>query len=190
MANFNHFNVIAPVYERFIKPVDPDRIQSLVGVPVSGRLVDIGGGTGRISFMLRDCFTEIFVVDSSMGMLIQALKKGDLHPVCSNSENLPFENESFERVIMVDALHHVGDFRITIAELWRILKPGGRIVIGEPNIQTIAVKLIAIMEKLVLMRSHFISPLVIQESFNFPNSKVVVENAGFTSWVVIDKQSG
>ncbi len=90
---------------------------------------------------------------------------------------------------MVDALHHVNDFKTTAAELWRIVKPGGRIVIEEPDIQTLPVKIMAIIEKLALMRSHFISAQKIRDSFSYTNADVRIERENTTAWVVIDKQS-
>ena len=59
---------------------------------------------------------------------------------------------------MVDALHHVINHGQTAREMYRVLKPGGRIVIEEPDIRSFYVKLIAVAEKLLLMRSHFLSP--------------------------------
>ena len=59
---------------------------------------------------------------------------------------------------MVDALHHVIHQGQTAREMYRVLKPGGRIVIEEPDIRKFGVKLIAVAEKLLLMRSHFLSP--------------------------------
>jgi 2-polyprenyl-3-methyl-5-hydroxy-6-metoxy-1,4-benzoquinol methylase len=190
MAHFNHFDFLAPLYDRFIKPIDPGCIRSLAGLPVSGNLLDVGGGTGRISYLLRNLVTGIVIADSSMGMLTQATRKSALITVCSNSEELPFKDESFERVIMVDALHHVNDYRATADELWRVVKSGGRIIIEEPNILTLPVKFIAIVEKLALMRSHFVSPNMIRDTFCYPNANTRIENEGSTSWVVIDKLSG
>jgi ubiquinone/menaquinone biosynthesis C-methylase UbiE len=190
VAHFNHFDFLAPIYDHFIKPNDPGKLRSLVNLPVSGNLLDVGGGTGRISFMLRDSVTRIVIADSSIGMLTQARNKNCFIIVCSNSEGLPFEDDSFERVIMVDALHHVFDYRATAIELWRVVKPGGRIVIEEPNIHTIPVKITAILEKLALMRSHFISPRLISNTFSYPNAKTHIEREGFTSWVVVDKEGG
>lgn len=190
MAHFNHFDFLAPIYERFIKPIDPIKLRALVDLPVSGNLLDVGGGTGRISFMLRDSVKSIVIADSSFGMLSQADNKKSFIIVCSNSEELPFKDDSFERVIMVDALHHVYDYRVTAEELWRVVKPGGRIVIEEPNIHAMQVKITAIVEKLALMRSHFVSPLVISNSFSYPNAKTHIETEGFTSWVVVDKEGG
>ena len=187
MAHFDHFDFLAPLYDFFIKPVDPAKLRSLVGLPVAGNLLDVGGGTGRISFMLRDPVTRIVIVDSSIGMLTQARHKNSFITICSNSEELPFEDGSFERVIMVDAFHHVYDYRATAGELWRVVKPGGRIVIEEPNIHTMQGKITAIVEKLALMRSHFVSPSVICNTFSYPNAKSHIEREGYTSWVVVDK---
>jgi ubiquinone/menaquinone biosynthesis C-methylase UbiE len=188
MASFNHFDFLAPIYDHFIKPKDPVKLRSLLKLPVSGNLLDVGGGTGRISIMLRDSVTRIVIADSSIGMLAQARNKNSFIIVCTDSEGLPFEDGSFERVIMVDAFHHVYDYKSTVEELWRVVKPGGRIVIEEPNIHTIPVMITAIVEKLALMRSHFISPLVIFNSFPYPNAKKQIESEGFTSWIVVDKE--
>ena len=187
MAKFNHFDVLAPKYERFIKPIDPVRLCSLVGLPIKGQLLDAGGGTGRISYSLRQWVKGVVIVDSSMGMLVQAKTKAGLQTVCSNTEKLPFHNEIFERVIMVDALHHVSDINATLDELWRVVKPGGRIVIEEPDIQTYTVKILAIIEKLALMRSHFMAPQNIQKAFGDKNASHRIIREGMTVWVIVEK---
>jgi len=78
----------------------------------------------------------IVVADLSYEMLIIASQKDGLSPVCSHTETLPFPDETFARVIMVDALHHVCNQRHTVDELWRVLQPGGCIVIEEPDVRT------------------------------------------------------
>ncbi len=188
MAPFNHFDFLAPYYDRFEKNSDPTRLCDLSGLPASGLLLDVGGGTGRKSYPLMKMVAGIVIADSSMGMLSQANMKGGLTTICSQSEQLPFEDESFERVIMVDALHHVSDYRVTTYEMWRVVKPGGRIVIEEPDIHTTPVKIMAIIEKLALMRSHFISPQNIAHSFDYKDAKVNIEIEESTAWIVIDKQ--
>ena len=52
-----------------------------------------------------------------------------------------------------------------------VLKPGGSIVIEEPDIRKFTVKLIALAEKITLMRSHFLSPDKIAGLFKFPEAK-------------------
>jgi len=190
MTHFNHFDFVAPLFDRFIKPTDPIKMKTLADLPVNGNLLDVGGGTGRISYWLKDLVIGIVIADSSLRMLNQASKKCAFITICSNSEDLPFNDETFERVIMVDAFHHVTNQRVTADELWRVVKPGGRIIIEEPDIRKISIKFIALVEKLLLMRSHFVSPSKIKDTFCYPNALIQIESEGLTSWVVIEKLCG
>ena len=87
---------------------------------------------------------------------------------------------------MVDALHHVIDHAYTAREMFRVLKPGGVLVIEEPDIRTFGVKLIAIAEKLLLMRSHFLAPDAILKLFSDGEKQIKVVDG--TAWVIIKKQ--
>lgn len=187
MPVLDHFGVLAPYYDRVIRPRTPDKMIRLTGLPINGALLDAGGGTGRVSAALAGMVSSLVIADLSLNMLRQAQNKGNLETVCSHSEKLPFSDASFERVIMVDALHHVCNQQETAAELWRVLKPGGRLVIEEPDIRYFSVKLVALAEKLALMRSHFLSPHRIAKLFTHPNCQTRVEREQFNAWIVIDK---
>ncbi len=187
MSPFNHFDLIAPYYDRLIKSNDLARFTKLVRLPTHGKLLDAGGGTGRKSFRLLGLVDDVVIADSSIGMLTPANKKGKLKLVCSETEHLPFLSEAFDRIIMIDALHHVVDYRFTLNELWHLLKPGGRLVIEEPDIRTSAAKFVAVAEKLLLMRSHFVSPQVVAGLFNYPDAIVNIEIENSTAWIIVDK---
>jgi demethylmenaquinone methyltransferase/2-methoxy-6-polyprenyl-1,4-benzoquinol methylase len=107
--------------------------------------------------------------------------------VYTPSEKLPFHDEAFERVLMVDALHHVADQAATARELWRVLRTGGKLLIVEPDIRQWVVKGIALFEKIALMRSHFLPPEKIVELFKEKeiNSQIQIEKA--TAWITIKK---
>jgi ubiquinone/menaquinone biosynthesis C-methylase UbiE len=153
---FDHFGAIAGVYDRAGQFQVSEALAGLLSLSPESRLLDAGGGTGRVATALRSMVKQVFVADISRGMLQRAAGRG-LAAVCTPVESLPFPSGSLERVIMVDALHHVLDQRQTARELLRVLAPGGRIVIVEPDIRKFAVKAIAVGEKILLMRSHFLT---------------------------------
>lgn len=180
---FDHFSFIAPLYAR-VAYSKTDVMRDVASLPVRGRLLDVGGGTGRVASAIRGYVDEIVLADESFGMLAHA-PLPDLEPVCGISESLPFPDDSFERVIMVDALHHVLDQARTAREMFRVLKPGGVLVIEEPDIRTFGVKLIALAEKLLLMRTHFLAPDEIVKLFAAGGSDV--KTADGAAWVIIRK---
>jgi demethylmenaquinone methyltransferase/2-methoxy-6-polyprenyl-1,4-benzoquinol methylase len=183
----DHFGILAPIYDKVIRPKSPEEIISLAGLPVDGALLDAGGGTGRISQFLDGQVGRIVIADLSLNMLKVAGQKKMLSPVCASTESLPFPEGYFDRVIMVDALHHVRDQQMTADELWRVLKPGGRLLLEEPDIRTLTVKLAALAEKIVLMRSHFLNPEEIASLFPSPPARIeVVENI-YIAWIIVDK---
>jgi demethylmenaquinone methyltransferase/2-methoxy-6-polyprenyl-1,4-benzoquinol methylase len=184
----DHFGFLAPFYDSVIKYSPSPRLNRIAALPTTGRLLDVGGGTGRVSQTLRGLAGQILVADLSAGMLRQAAAK-ELETACAHSEHLPFPARTFDRVLMVDAFHHVSDQAGTARELWRVLKPGGRIVILEPEIRHLAVKLIALFEKMTLMRSRFLPGPEIAALFSYADGKVdMMEREGYNVWIVIEKE--
>lgn len=181
----SHFNFLAPFYDRAIPFQRLEQTLKVLNLPHAGTLLDAGGGTGRVAEALRPHVGSVIVADVSRGMLAQARQKG-LTASSAETERLPFADGVFDRVLMVDALHHVVHQGETVRELYRVLKPGGRLVIEEPDLRTFAVKLIAVAEKLALMRSHFLSPPQIA-SLLPPAAQVRVEAEEHTAWVIAEK---
>ena len=182
----DHFNLIANFYDRLGKFKVGETLLGLLSLDSSSLLLDAGGGTGRVASALREMVKKVVVADLSVGMLRQADNKG-LEAICAPAEFLPFPPGSFDRVIMVDALHHVMDQRQTCNELWRILSPGGRILIIEPDIRKPLVKAIAIGEKLLLMRSHFLTGVEIKSLFTDPDVMISLFNDDLNIFLVAEK---
>ncbi len=154
MPLIDHFGWIAPYYDRLASPPDVDGWLDRLRLPVDGYLLDAGGGTGRLSAPLLPYTRGVLVADSSMEMVRMCAAKPGLAAVRGETECLPFPCDFFDRIMMVDALHHVYSQKQTVAELLRVLKPGGFLVIEEPDLRYGRVKLVALFEKLLLMRSH------------------------------------
>lgn len=183
-----HFDLIAFAYDRLIGRPNAERLAEMLGLPVPGRLLDAGGGTGRVSSLLRPKVGGVVVADLSEGMLRQARGKGGIETVRTRTERLPFPDGAFARVIVIDALHHFSRMEEAIAELIRVLEPGGRILIEEPDVTLPVVKLVAIAEKLLLMESHFRTPEAIGAVMQRCGLSASIRRSGhFRSWITADK---
>jgi len=183
----DHFDLIASIYDRLIGPPDTIRLRQLLKLPTTGWLLDGGGGTGRVSSHLRDLVDNIVVSDLSVRMLRKAPRK-EVCPVSAHVERLPFADKSFDRVLVVDALHHFCDQQESIEDLLRVLKPAGRLVIEEPDFNHKGVKILALAEKILLMRSHFHTPQKIWEMITSCGYSAKIDHDGrYTAWIAVDK---
>ena len=184
----DHFALMAAVYDRLIGPPDMDRMKRLLKLPASGRLLDAGGGTGRVAAAVNGLVDHAVVGDFSLAMLRQAKVKGRLNTVRLSAEQLPFSDEIFSRVLIVDALHHVPDQKRAIGELLRVLQPGGRLLIEEPDIGLWAVKGVALIERMLLMTSHMYSSAeIIRMIGHYGALGRVLERDHFRVWIGVDK---
>ena len=123
MPLIDHFDLLAPIYDRAIGPPDREQLQRLLGLPIDGPLLDVGGGTGRVAQILRDLGQEVIILDASLPMLKQAQAKG-FRTINAYGERLPFADGTFERILIVDAIHHVANVPQVLAEFCRVLRPG------------------------------------------------------------------
>jgi demethylmenaquinone methyltransferase/2-methoxy-6-polyprenyl-1,4-benzoquinol methylase len=190
IPKLDHFSLLAPIYERVITQVNLDPLLQLLELGPTNRLLDVGGGTGRVSGKMASLVEQVVLTDISLGMVYQARDKNGLQPANAHAERLPFPTGSFDRILMVDAFHHVCDQQQTVIELMRVLAPGGRLVVEEPNIEKFAVKLVALGEKLALMRSHFVSPAIMQQMFELQGGRVTIHmipNDGANVWLLVEK---
>jgi malonyl-CoA O-methyltransferase len=95
-------------------------------------LLDIGSGTGRLVSTFRQHLPHIAVtgVDLAFGMLLYAKKQfagnADIMLTCGDAETLPFKNNSFDMVVSTSTYQWLSSLDAPFAEVWRVLKPGGR----------------------------------------------------------------
>ena len=101
--------------------------------PVRGeRILDVAAGTGTSAAALSGPGIDVVAVDFSAGMIDEGRRR---HPeltfVEGDAMSLPFKANEFDAVTISFGLRNVADPRKAIAELYRVVKPGGRVVICE-----------------------------------------------------------
>jgi ubiquinone/menaquinone biosynthesis C-methylase UbiE len=103
-----------------------------------GHAADIGGGYGRLSVVLEDFADKITLVDASSQQLALAADFLVDHPGVEkrlmDAASLDFPDASVDLVAMVRVLHHLPDPVAELAEVHRILRPGGAAVVEVANV--------------------------------------------------------
>jgi len=124
-------------------PLKRDKVAALLSVlgPVEGkRCLDLGSDNGVVSLLLRkqggswasgDLTPE--TVDAIRGLVTT-----DVHLV--TEDRLPFADREFDVVVVADMIEHVAHEAAFVAELARVLKPGGRLVVNTPHARDTALR--------------------------------------------------
>lgn len=96
------------------------------------RILDIGCGMGMYVRQFRRFSSEVYGVDVDPDKVAAASESLPNLQV-SPAESLPFEDGTFDIVLLNEVIEHVDDDRESIQEAYRVLAPGGSIVIYAPN---------------------------------------------------------
>lgn len=101
--------------------------------PQPGELVlDLAAGTGTSCAPLAQAGAICFPTDMSLGMLATGRRRyPELHFVAGDGLALPYADDSFDTVTISYGLRNVQDTKAGLAELLRVTKPGGRILVCE-----------------------------------------------------------
>jgi demethylmenaquinone methyltransferase/2-methoxy-6-polyprenyl-1,4-benzoquinol methylase len=101
--------------------------------PAAGeRILDIAAGTGTSSVALSRTGARVVAVDFSPGMIAEGRRKhSSIEFVEADAQKLPFGDNEFDAVTISFGLRNVNDPKAALAEMYRVLKPGGRLVICE-----------------------------------------------------------
>lgn len=133
--------------------------------PVSGEtILDAGCGTGVFTLDILSAGTQIVGLDISFPMLRRAREKSGgypFYPILGDIAALPFREGSFDKVVSVTAIEFIEDARSAVAELFRVTKKGGVIVVANLNNRSpwaARRKEAAKKEDSIFRKAHFRSP--------------------------------
>ena len=122
----NETSLVNAYYER-------PAMLALAGDVAGRRILDAGCGSGPLSAALRDRGAVVSGFDASAGMLELARRRlgdgADLR-VADLSSPLPYPDDAFDDVVASLVLHYLEDWGPALAELRRVLKPGGRLIMS------------------------------------------------------------
>jgi ubiquinone/menaquinone biosynthesis C-methylase UbiE len=116
------------------------RLREILEPEPGERVLEIGPGTGYYTLDLAewlgpDGTVEIFDIQQEMlaHTMERARERGlsNVQPTEGDARSLPYEDDSFDAAILTSTLGEIPDQDAALREISRVLKPGGRLVVGE-----------------------------------------------------------
>jgi 2-polyprenyl-3-methyl-5-hydroxy-6-metoxy-1,4-benzoquinol methylase len=111
-------------------------LERMVSLNHAMKALEYGAGTGILSFLLKDRFVEITLMDNSTEMIKVCIEKTEYHqtnhilPICFDLEHKDYDG-NFDVIYNQMVLHHVVDYESIIGTFYSLLNPEGYLAIAD-----------------------------------------------------------
>lgn len=135
--SIKHFNSTAKEYDssfdgKFVKVMYEPLLDELKK-SAEGKLLDVGCGTGNILCKLVNGKRELFGIDLSENMVRECRRRMESNAEIkvADAEHMPYKDNFFDVLVCNASFHHYPHPEEVLKEMKRVLKSGGRLLIGE-----------------------------------------------------------
>ncbi|WP_458453104.1 class I SAM-dependent methyltransferase [Methanobrevibacter sp.] len=148
-----HFNETAAYYNdsgdgRFVAEMYGVMVREILKSE-TGKILDVGCGNGNLFTMLPNDKYELYGIDFSENMILEAKNNcmGKATFTVADVECMPFEDETFDIVVCNASFHHYIHPDASLKEMNRVLKDGGKLLIGDPYVPRLVRPMINVLAK-------------------------------------------
>jgi len=122
--------------------------------PRLGTLVEIGCGTGFLLRKFHEDGWDVLGVEPDEGLCDFVERQQQLRAIPTTLEDAKISDASVDVVVMLHVIEHLADPLATMREIWRILKPGGHLVIETPRYDSLAFAVFGRRERSISCDGH------------------------------------
>ena len=109
-----------------------DLMVEALEIEPGGQVLDLAAGTGTSTTAIARAGARVVAADFSLGMMSEGRRRGAPVPfVGADGQHLPFAEDSFDAAVISFGLRNVHEPREALAEMVRVVRPGGRVVVCE-----------------------------------------------------------
>jgi 2-polyprenyl-3-methyl-5-hydroxy-6-metoxy-1,4-benzoquinol methylase len=155
-------------------------------IPTGGIVADLGCGNGDLARILSHRARTVYGVDFHVGRVTAhrnvSFCEGNLN------EHIPLKSESVDICVSLAVLEHLSAANVFVAEVQRVLKPGGRVIIttptprAKPILEFLACRLKVISEADIRDHKHYYQPEEIRSLFtSFTNVSISTFQCGMNT---------
>jgi ubiquinone/menaquinone biosynthesis C-methylase UbiE len=134
----DYFELVSPQWDVMRKNFYGEEVReavlNAVHISPADTVLDVGAGTGFLTEAAAKVASKVIALDFSRAMSEGAIAKlgtGNVEFRIGNVESMPFQDSSVNAVIGNMVLHHCPHPKVAISEMYRVLKPAGRIAISD-----------------------------------------------------------
>ena len=165
-----------------------DAVFELGNFSENDKILDAGSGTGITINRLLKRVRYIIGIDISRQMILEG-KENIISPIHveplfiqGDCENLPFKDNLFDKVISVEVVRYIPDFERYLYNVWRVLKPGGRIIYTATNVFSLS---LFPLKRIIASKFKLIDSTEIPQYFTRVGPmKSVLKKQGFSNIVI------
>lgn len=136
---YDHVAFDGPALARLAE-IESDLVRDVLAHGCAGTLLDVGAGTGRFTGLAHDAGWQVTAFDAAPEMLHIISER---HPSVTTVEGrlgdpLPFDDASFDAIVAMRVVKYVADIEGALAELARVVAPGGSVLFDLANGRSLA----------------------------------------------------
>ncbi len=114
-------------------------LEKMIPLHFSMKALEFGAGTGLLSFLLKDKFSDITLMDNSREMIrvceekVRHYQTGHIHPVCFDLEHSDYDTKGvgFDLIYSQMVFHHVKLIEPVFKKFYAMMNPGGYLAIAD-----------------------------------------------------------